>query len=310
MSGLYRTFKTNYVPYFADGRGRDRYIAYNNAGFFHDFPKYLNPTNTYRTGTFFGTKIVKHIKSPSIKTPNFHYHSDGNGRDKYILVNGGGLFYDSKPLISYKLTDFLRKNDYKYHSPSNRRIALSRDEKKYNKLLRSIEKEVIDRLYNKEKKKFMKKPKFDPKNLFSSEEIPNDFNDNIYKNKTTNYFLTTNNNNLKNNYNFNECLTQNLKDENNKNEYYNIKTLNNENTKLNKLRYKPKLVIDASNNNKLNVSSKDNINPSCKTSNDFYNDIEKIKKYETIKDKNSIKFKKPPYFHILNEHSLEKENEY
>ena len=111
-TGLYRTFKSNYVPYFPDGNGRDRYIAYNNAGFFKNYPgsqkdSYLNNKN----GCFFGTKIVTHVKSPSVKTPNFHYYADGNGRDKYILVNGGGLFTQSKPLISYKLTDFLRNDD-------------------------------------------------------------------------------------------------------------------------------------------------------------------------------------------------------
>ena len=159
MSGLYRTFKENFVPYFADGRGRDRYIAYNNAGFYHNFPNSLSPTNPYKTGTFFGTKIIQHNKSPSVKAPNFHYHSDGNGRDKYILVNGGGLFYDSKPLLSFKLTDFLRKHDYNYRSIGKKRIALSRDEIRYNNLLRSKEKELIRRLYTNEKKKFMKKMK-------------------------------------------------------------------------------------------------------------------------------------------------------
>ena len=157
--GLYRTFKENYVPYFEDGRGRDRYIAYNNAGFFHGYQKYISPSDYKKTGTVFGTKIIHNNRSPSIKAPNFRYHSDGNGRDNYILVNSGGLFYQSKPLISYQLTDFLRKSDNQNYSTRNKRIALSRAEIKYNKLLKDKEKEIIQRLYTNEKKKFMKKKK-------------------------------------------------------------------------------------------------------------------------------------------------------
>ena len=302
MSGLYRTFKENYVPYFADGRGRDRYIAYNNAGFFHDFPKSLSPTNTYKTGTFFGTKIIHHNKSPSVKAPNFHYHSDGNGRDKYILINGGGLFYDSKPLISYKLTDFLRKNNYQ--TPCHRRVALSRDEMRYNQLLRSKEKELIKRLYINEKKKFMKKKKFDPNNWFSSDEIKNDCNykDNINRNKTTTFFLP------KNKIKGKECITPRYDYENNKNEFNNNYFCD---SKANTIKSKPRLFIDSHNNNKIKIISKNKDESSCKVNNGFYNDIEKIKNYQTVQkmNKNLIKYKKPPYFHILNEQTISHQNE-
>ena len=301
MSGLYRTFKENYVPYFADGRGRDRYIAYNNAGFFHDFPKSLSPINTYKTGTFFGTKIIHHNKSPSVKAPNFHYHSDGNGRDKYILINGGGLFYDSKPLVSYKLTDFLRKNDY--HPPSHRRVALSRDEIRYNQLLRSKEKELIKRLYIDEKKKFMKKIKIVPYNWFSNDEINNDYNDNINKNKTTTFFLP------KNRLKGKESITPRYNYENTKNEsnnnYFSV-------TNSNTIKNKPRLFIDSHNNNKIKIITKDKCKPYWKTINEFYNDIEKIKNYQAVQKRNKhyIKFKKPPYFHILNEQTLPLQNAY
>lgn len=168
--GLYRTFKSNYIPYFAAGDGRDRYILYDNAGFFHNNPKSLSPSNIYKTGTFFSSKVVQHTKTQSIKAPNFHYHSNGNGRDKYILVNGGGLFSDSKPLISFKLSDFLRKNEEKYDSPKNKKgkINLTKAEIYYNKLIRDKEKGVIKRLYDNEKKKFIKKNKTD---FFSFDEI-------------------------------------------------------------------------------------------------------------------------------------------
>ena len=245
MSGLYRTFKENYVPYFADGRGRDRYIAYNNAGFLHDFPKSISPSASYKAGTFFGTKIIRHYKSPSVKAPNFHYYSDGNGRDKYILINGGGLFYDSKPLVSFKLTDFLRKNENQYHSPSNRkRVALSRDELKYLNLLRNKEKEIIKRLYINEKKKFMKNKRYDdPQNCFSSDEIKND--DAINKIKTNIYYLPKCNNNLKGNDN-DGYFTSRYKFKNYNNESdsnYNNLDKEYKNSKLNIIKNKQKLII-------------------------------------------------------------------
>ena len=134
MSGLYRTFKSNYIPYFADGRGRDRYIVYNNAGFFKNYLDTPYNKDFSRTGCFFNTKIVKHIKSPSIKAPNFHYHADGSGRDKYIVENGGGLFTDIKPLISYKLTDFLRQREQRILPIRKYREHLSKDEIRYNEL--------------------------------------------------------------------------------------------------------------------------------------------------------------------------------
>ena len=298
MSGLYRTFKENYVPYFADGRGRDRYIAYNNAGFLHDFPKNLSSSASYKTGTFFGTKIIQHYKSPSVKAPNFHYYSDGNGRDKYILVNGGGLFYDSKPLVSFKLTDFLRKNENQYqsHSPTKRkRVALSRDELKYLKLLRNKEKELIKRLYSNEKKKFIKKQKYEHKNWFSSDdEIKND--DIINQKKANTFYLPKCNNSLKGNE-INGYYTSRNKYKNNESNNNNLDKEDN-NSKLNILKNKPKIIIDAYNDNKANINSKHN-------NYNFYQDIEKINNYQTAQNKNKNIFKKQPYFHILNEHSIQ-----
>jgi hypothetical protein len=149
--------KLNYVPYFTDGNGRDRYIAFDNAGFFAN--KEINKENVRRTGTSFDTKISYKYVSPYMKAPNFHYHSDGNGRDSYIYTNGGGLFYDSKPLNSYKLTDFLRGNGSgaSYNRPD--KVWFSKSQDKYNKLLRAKEKDIINRLYENEKKKFCKKKK-------------------------------------------------------------------------------------------------------------------------------------------------------
>ena len=152
--GLYRTMKLKYVPYFTDGNGRDRYIAFDNGGFFGN--KDINKANSRRTGTSFDTKITYKYISPYMKTPNFHYHSDGNGRDSYIYTNGGGLYYDTKPLGSYKLTDFLREDSV---GATRQKIWVSKAQHKYNKFLRNKEKGIINRLYENEKGKFIKKKK-------------------------------------------------------------------------------------------------------------------------------------------------------
>ena len=196
--GLYRTMKLNYVPYFTDGTGRDRYIAFDNAGFFPN--KESKKENVRRTGTSFDTKISYKYISPYMKAPNFHYHSDGNGRDSYIYSNGGGLFYDSKPLNSYKLTDFLRANDYGTTYIRNGKVWVSKSQDKYNKLIRAKEKDIINRLYENEKKKFIKKKENDE----NFEE-----NENEYKTVMT------------------EVETTKLPKIMNKNNFYTIDTLNN-----------------------------------------------------------------------------------
>ena len=113
--------------------------------------------------------------------------------------------------------------------------------------------------------------------------------------------------------NLNQCFTpkhkrityENDKNEINNNE--NKESINNlESPDLNTLKYNPKLFMKARNMNKSNlIQKKFSINSPCKTSREFYNDIEKIKNYQTIQDKNKdlIRIKKQPYFHILNEHS-------
>ena len=196
--GLYRTMKLNYVPYFTDGTGRDRYIAFDNAGFFPN--KESKKENVRRTGTSFDTKISYKYISPYMKAPNFKYHSDGNGRDSYIYSNGGGLFYDSKPLNSYKLTDFLRANDYGTTYIRNGKVWVSKSQDKYNKLIRAKEKDIINRLYENEKKKFIKKKENDE----NFEE-----NENEYKTVMT------------------EVETTKLPKIMNKNNFYTIDTLNN-----------------------------------------------------------------------------------
>ena len=276
---LYRTFKSNYVPYFPDGAGRDRYIAYNNAGFYknYDFP--TKSHNDYKTSTFFSTKIPLHMKTSSVKTPNFHYHADGNGRDKYIIVNGGGLFTDSKPLISYKLTDFLRNNEDNLSPIRKTKTYFSRDEIKYNKLLRGIEKNLVKRLYTNEKKKFIKRPRImNNLNTFSSlDEINKDgFNTNTCKNMTKSKLFER--------YNSQKNSTDDLLF----NSKETIPIINR--VKKQKI-IKPKIIIDASINNNLDINTRNNDNI-----NKFITDYETIKKYQF--KNNSVHPRRKPYFHI------------
>ena len=176
LYSLYRTLKDRYVPYPPDGSGRDRYVAYNNGGFFDKNSNSLNSNqNNKQTGTSFDTKIdYKYSLSPSIKAPNFHYHGDGTGRDSYIITNGGGLFYDSKSLNSYKLTDFLRKSEPNCLKSSNFGSKVSLSQMRYNKALREKEKSLIYRLYEQEKikGKLTKSNKEEDENEDSKNDLP------------------------------------------------------------------------------------------------------------------------------------------
>ena len=268
---LYRTFKSNYVPYFPDGNGRDRYIAYDNAGFYKNVIGTPKSLIGYKTNTFLSTKIPFHMKTKSIKTPNFHYHADGTGRDKYIIVNGGGLFTDMKPLISYKLTDFLRNNEDNISPTKKTRTYLSRDELKYNKLLKNIEKNLIKRLYTNDKKKFIRRPMMNMKTVSSFDEA-NKGNTNFSKNITKYKIIDR--------YNTEKNSLQDL-DMTNKETF----------PRLNKIKkIRPKIIIDSiSNNNRTELNPYDN---------KVITDYENLRKYQ-FKSK-SIQNRRKPYYYISN----------
>ena len=224
--GLYRTSKVNYVPYYTDGNGRDRYIAVERGGLFPN--NSVNPENIRRTGTLLHTKVSYKSVSPYPKSPNFHYHSDGNGRDSYIYSNGGGLIYDSKPLNSYKLTDFLRPKENDYITINkNEQIYSSKNKEKYQKILKEKEKDIINRLYENEKQK----QKFNNKKKDANNDILNEIDEiKLPKIIDKNSYNTVNRNikieNSKENKN-EETLDYNSK----KNKNYNIfiKSKNNSN---------------------------------------------------------------------------------
>ena len=156
VSSLYRTFRPSFNAYNSNGEGRDIYIQYNNGGFWkmdilpgQNITKYSNQSN-YRF------RSLNHRAAP------FKYQTDGSGRDSYISFNDGGLRINTKPLTNYHLSDFLRQDNNnllewnKTGSNWNKKKYLSKAEIKYNKLIKNIEKGVVDRLYNKEKHKFIK----------------------------------------------------------------------------------------------------------------------------------------------------------
>jgi hypothetical protein len=101
----------------------------------------------------------------SIRTPPFKYRSDGNGRDSYIISNNGGLSYNNLPLKNCKLENYLRTDYNSYYKPFDgfKKFVSKRE---YLNILKNKkkEKDVVDRLYNKEKYKFIKNNNNDSNN--------------------------------------------------------------------------------------------------------------------------------------------------
>ena len=76
-------FRVSYIP---DGSGRDTFKIVNNGGFYKEYtPAPASPV------TSFVTKKKFTSPSPTLNARSFYYQSDGNGRDRYIEINSGGL---------------------------------------------------------------------------------------------------------------------------------------------------------------------------------------------------------------------------
>ena len=166
-----RTVKTNIVIYPANGMGRDGYITYNNAGFWKKNIKQIVPKETFGRPPFAVFHSLKNIP------PIWTYYSDGSGRDSYVYYNNGGLKREYTPLAKQNLQKFLREK--MGDNRPNQRIFLSKDEKIYLNKINQIQKNLVDRLYNKYKNRFLG-------NTFK--------NNNRYSNNRDYYF--NNNNNL------------------------------------------------------------------------------------------------------------------
>lgn len=149
-----------YVNYFNDGFGRDTYIKLDNGGFLNKLYKVksIEKFNIPSTTRYYNTRR---------NVAPFKYHSDGTGRDNYVLHEHGGLERDHKSLKNYNLKDFLRPSKQKFNfcnDPLKEGIqekTLYQTKKAFyaNNKNRSLEKSLADRLYYSEQEKFMDRPK-------------------------------------------------------------------------------------------------------------------------------------------------------
>lgn len=181
ISSLYRTFSPTFNAYTRDGDGRDGYIGYNNGGFWNlRIPPGTSFESTYPASTRYRLRSINRQVAP------FRYYSDGSGRDSYILINSGGLKRESKPLSKYHLKDFLRTAEQcvlEYKPANGKRHFVSRDEYRINQILKKNERGIIDRLYTKERYKFIpgfKEPqttknRTGPKKLLPTLSVGQDF---------------------------------------------------------------------------------------------------------------------------------------
>lgn len=154
------------VFYSTDGMGRDGYITYNDGGFWKDNIKNITLKPDYPRHKYTIYHSLNHQPAP------FNYQSDGNGRDSYVIENNGGLVKEFQPLIKQKLIKFLRKEDEQI----KRKTFLSKSQKNYLNKIKKIQKNVVNRLYNKS----MEKIKNNRKRLYYKSSSAY-FNDNIIK---------------------------------------------------------------------------------------------------------------------------------
>lgn len=148
---LGRTIRNNISLYIRDGQGRDGYISYNNGGFWKD-PEGINIKKIeYEHPQFLTFHSLNHSPAP------FNYVRDGSGRDNYIAYNNGGLTKGFIPNLKVNLLHFLRKNDSvpSFSFRCNKKRILSKREIAYFGFLNKIQTDVVKRLYEDEKEKFI-----------------------------------------------------------------------------------------------------------------------------------------------------------
>ena len=191
-SSLWRTERLRFPLYSPDGRGRDYYIKYDNGGYWADQFQLIKSPD-YERPHYKNFHTLFHQAAP------FKYWGDGHGRETYI-IHDNGLFHNQKPLYAYKLSDFLRNdNNNPFLNKYKKRIHMSVSEKKYNNVLRQLEKKLIKRLYT------------EPMNLKKSLIQGRNINDYI-KDPMRKTFTSFPIKNIRNNNNeFNFCCNEILK---------------------------------------------------------------------------------------------------
>ena len=146
---LGRTIRNNISLYIRDGQGRDGYISYNNGGFWKD-PEGINIKKIeYEHPQFLTFHSLNHSPAP------FNYVRDGSGRDNYIAYNNGGLTKGYIPNFKVTLNNFLRKNNDDICYRNKKKRVLSKREISYFGILNKIQNDVVKRLYEDEKEKFV-----------------------------------------------------------------------------------------------------------------------------------------------------------
>jgi hypothetical protein len=158
ISSLYRSYSPRMSHYEADGNGRDIYINHNNGGFWTQGVKQPSQPSLAQISNKYTVRISGKNIAP------FKYHSDGSGRDSYVLFRSGGLNNDFKALNEFHLKDTLRtpascifefKDNPTRDGIRTNTVYVSKQEYEVNKILRKNETGIIKRLYTNEKHKFM-----------------------------------------------------------------------------------------------------------------------------------------------------------
>ena len=141
MANLWRTQRPRFPLYQSDGFGRDYYIKYTNGGYWEN-QFFLRKKPDYERQRYNNFHTLYHLPAP------VKYFANGSGRENYIL-QFNGFHHEQKPLYSYQLTDFLRNERYINPSPAHlkRKAYLSVAETRYIKKLKSLEKQLVKRLY-------------------------------------------------------------------------------------------------------------------------------------------------------------------
>ncbi len=86
-AAMARSHNPKYASYSGDGSGRDTYVVLNNGGLTSTEKRHMMSRPFRNTYTNFNP-------SPQKEAVAHKYHSDGTGRDSYVIRNSGGLVSD------------------------------------------------------------------------------------------------------------------------------------------------------------------------------------------------------------------------
>ena len=202
-----RTVKTNIIIYPTNGSGRDTYIMYNNAGFWKDNLKRFSLKDKYKRSSFARFRSIRKIP------PIWNYHSDGTGRDTYILYNDGGLMniYKTPSLTNFRTNYEDLFYETSYNNKINNPLYMTKDEKLYMNKLTKIQKGVVDRLYYQSNKFHNLKRENSYGNVFTKLKLEPIIKKNRYYNDDEKNIINENNMNINERYfnNNNELTNRN-----------------------------------------------------------------------------------------------------